>query len=70
MRLITDAQFDVFRKIYSDRLNDLKDEVLLITDEADKGIRGTCESLERMSEIDKEIRDIIECGKIINYLRS
>lgn len=61
--------FIAFREFYVQRLDSLRDEIIKLNVEAKEGLRGSCQTLSKMNEIDNEIKGIIECGTVINYLR-
>lgn len=69
VRKMDKKDFLAFRDFYVRRLNVLREEIIKLNREAHAGMRGKCEAMERMKEIDTEVKGIIECGVVMNYLR-
>lgn len=67
--IMTERDFKAFFDLYKQRLDFLRDEVIRITDEAKSGERGQCEAWEQLEEIDREVIEIVHCGRVLRQIR-
>lgn len=69
IRRMSREDFETLRKLYANRLHELRHRIILVSQLARDGRKDPFETLQEMEEIDQEVKGIIECGQVMVNLR-